>query len=160
MIIQFADLYYGTENDTIENEDATGISKKKDISIEEELAKEIESLKSEVKNKKQRFRWEDIGCKSIVFVAVNNDKIEPTQFIKRMIDDMRKNKKTNEIAAAFKSSHRVIPIISTCYAKEEEIKEVLKTVLENEWNDKSEKKLVRFFFVFVHISQKKKNLSV
>jgi hypothetical protein len=139
-----------TDPAVVSTTDAEEVKPSRELSIEEELAQEIASLKKQQRSKKQRFRWEEIGCSSFVFIAVNDSRIEPSSFLKRTLDDVRQLNSSREFHRRFRVSHRILPIQQTCMAHEDAIKSTLKALLHDEWSvDKSTKTvclMLAFFF--------------
>lgn len=76
-----------------ENQSKEDESEPKELSIEEELAREVEAIKSRTKTKKDYlFQGYDTGCKGVVFIAFQNDKIDPLQFVTTIFKDIEVSK--------------------------------------------------------------------
>lgn len=77
---------------TLESEERAKEETKESISIEDDLRKEIESLKNKKKKKSSLFEMMDPGIGTMYFIAFNRTELDPVKITKAILTDIETEK--------------------------------------------------------------------
>ncbi|ONH69074.1 tRNA acetyltransferase TAN1 [Cyberlindnera fabianii] len=124
LLEEAAEELYGDKMREEDNEDSDDNDDEgEELSIEESLKKELESLKQKPKNKKEKIRHIDLGCECVVFIKTRKP-IVPEEIVAKICKDATESKTKNT-----RFTQKLTPITYSVSATMEEVEKLAKRVL-------------------------------
>ncbi|XP_063694760.1 THUMP domain-containing protein 1-like [Bolinopsis microptera] len=112
------------------------VCKGNDDEVDEEIAKEIAELKAT----KKRFQIVNTTLNNMMFIAVNEESIDPCQLVHHILSTLREKKERKT-----RFTQRVLPVSHTCYASIEDIKKTALLMVKDQLHTKTPKTFGIYF---------------
>uniref|UniRef100_A0A1A8S6C1 THUMP domain-containing protein 1 n=1 Tax=Nothobranchius rachovii TaxID=451742 RepID=A0A1A8S6C1_9TELE len=120
LLSEYADQLYGPELQ--DNSEPTEEKEDEEEDVDDALKKEVAQLKAQRTNEERRFQVLDSGAFNVIFIRTRN--IDPNKLVHYILTDLYTTKKKKSRLIL-----RMLPVIGTCRAYQEDIVKYLTTFL-------------------------------